>query len=66
MSVVAVHMREDKRGRIGREDVDSVPLCRAATAARMAPTPFLAEERPTKKLLACRIGTNISEALTVS
>ena len=42
-----VETRKDKRGRIGRENVDGIPLGRMATVAPMDPTKSLAEERPT-------------------
>ena len=59
MSTMSAETWEDRRGRIGRENVDIVPLSRTATAAPMAPTPSLAEERPTKKRPAQIIGHNI-------
>ena len=46
--------------------IDGVPLGRMATAAPMAPTPYLAEERPTKKRPTQRIRRGIAEAATVS
>ena len=58
--------REDKGRRIGRENVDGVPLGRTATAAPMAPTPSLVEELTTKKHPAQHIGCEIAEAATVS
>ena len=58
--------REDKRGRIGRENVDSIPLLRTATVDLMDPTPSLAEERPKKKSPAQSIVRKIAEAATVS
>ena len=52
MITTAAETREDKRGRIGKENVDSVPIDRTATAVPMAPNLYLAGERPTKKRLA--------------
>ena len=66
MSVVAAQTREDKRGRVGWENVDGVPLGRMATVAPMDPTPSLAEERTTKKRPTQRIGREIAEASMVS
>ena len=66
MITMSAETWEDRRGRIGRENVDGVPHGRTATAAPMAPTPSLAEERPTKKRPAQRIGQRIAEAATVS
>ena len=66
MSAVSLEMREDKRRNIGWGNVDGVPLGRTATAALMAPTTSLVEERPTKKCPTQRIGCGISEAATVS
>ena len=43
-------MREVKRGRFVLGNFYGVPLGRMATVAPMVPTPYLAEERPTKKL----------------
>ena len=53
------------RGHIGRKHVDGVLLNKTATEAPMAPTPSLAEERPTKKHPACHIRRGIAEATTV-
>ena len=66
MSAVAVQTREYKRGRIGRGNVDGVPLGRMAMAALMAPTPSLAEECPKKKRPAQPIEHGIAEAEMVS
>ena len=43
MSMTAAETQEDKRMRIGWENVDDVPPGRMETAAPMAPNPFLAE-----------------------
>ena len=66
MSTTVAETREDKGRRIGRENVDGVPLGRTATAAPMAPTPSLVEERLTKRRPAQNIGREIAEAATVS
>ena len=65
MSVVAIQTREDKHGRIGRENVDGVPLGRTEMSATMAPTPSLEEERLTNNCPAQHIGRKIAEAVTV-
>ena len=54
-----------KCGRIGRENVDGVPLGSMATAASMDLTPYLTEERPTKKRPAQHIGRGLAEAAAV-
>ena len=59
MSATAADTQEDKRGHIGPENIYGVPIGRTATAAPTAPTPSLAEERPTKKRPAQIIGHNI-------
>ena len=59
-------MREEKRRRVGTGNVDSVPLGRTATAALMAPTSSLEEERTTKKRPSQCIERDIAEAATVS
>ena len=64
MYAVAAQTKEARRGNIGRENVDGVPSGRTATAAPMALTPSLAEERPTKKRPAQSIGREIAEAAT--
>ena len=66
MITMEAEMWEDKRGRIGRENVDGVPLGITVTAALMDQTPSLAEERPKKKRPAQRIRHEISEVETVS
>ena len=66
MSAMAADTREDKRENIGRENIYGVPIVRTATEAPMALTPYLAEERPTKKRPVQRIGNNIAEAATMS
>ena len=43
MSITAAETQEDKRGRIGRKNVDDVPPGRLETAAPMDPNPYLAE-----------------------
>ena len=55
MSTTVAGMWEYTRGCIGQDNVDGVPLGRMATADPMAPTPYLAEERTTKKHPAQRI-----------
>ena len=64
--MAAAQTREDKCGRVGRENYDGVPLGRTAKADPMDPTQYLAEKRPKKKRPAQRIGREISEAATVS
>ena len=66
MSATAADTREDKRGHIGPENIYGVPIGRTATAALMALTPSLAEERPTKKRPDQSIGHNIAEEATMS
>ena len=66
MSVVGAQMRKYMRWRIKRENIDSVPLGRTAKVAPMAPTPYLAEERPTNKCSSQHIERKIAEAAKVS
>ena len=66
MSTTAAETREEKHARIGQENVDVIPLGRAATAEPMAQTPYIAEERLRKKHPSQRIGREIAEAATVS
>ena len=65
MSVVGIQTREDKRGYIGRENIDGVALGRTATVDLMDPTPSLAEEQLTKSRPAQRIGRGIAKLATV-
>ena len=59
MSVMVVEKQEDKCGRIGRENIDGVPLGRTATAASMAPNKYLAEEQHSNNHPAHNIGCGI-------
>ena len=60
MSVVTVQTREDKRGHIRWEYIDEVPLGITAPVALMDPTPYIEEERCTKKRPDHHIGHGIT------
>ena len=65
MSVVVAQMQEEKRGSIGRENINGAPLRRTETAAPMAPTPSLVKTKQKKWRPTQRIGRKIAEAATV-
>ena len=59
MRKAAKETREDKIGHIGKEIVNYVRLGGTPTAASMAPSPSLTEERPTNNRPAHNIGRGI-------
>ena len=63
--MVVAQMQEEKRGSIGRENINGATLGRTETAAPMAPTPSLVETGQKKKRPTQRIGREIAEAATV-
>ena len=66
MGVVAVQIWEDNHRHIGWENIDGAPLGRTATAAPMAPTTSIVEEKTTKNRPSQSIRHKIAEVEMVS